>query len=186
MILVIDQGDGFAHSLAHYLHELNAEALVRPGVGLTFQAVAALAPERIVLTSGPGRPEDAALALAIIHEMAGKVPILGIGLGNLCIAAAFGGHARRERALVRGQTALVYHHAKGLLRGLPSPFEAGCYHSLVVERHSLPQEMEITAQTVTGTIMAIRHRAHALSGLQFHPESIVTPAGRDLLRNFLN
>jgi len=185
MLLLIDNYDSFTYNLYQYLCELGEEVVVRRNDKLSLKEVADLRPERIVISPGPGGPEQAGLSVAIIREFGPHVPILGVCLGHQCIGYAYGGRIVHANRLMHGKTSLIHHEGKGVLSGLPNPFEAVRYHSLVVEPATLPDCLEVTARTAHGTIMGLRHREHAVEGVQFHPESILTHVGKDLLRNFL-
>ena len=152
---------------------------------ITLDAIDDLAPDAVLISPGPGRPEDAGISNAAIEHLAGRTPILGVCLGHQCIGQVFGGNVVRAGQVMHGKTSLVHHTGAGVLEGLPDPFEATRYHSLVVERESVPAALEITAETDDGTVMGLRHREFAVEGVQFHPESILTEAGHDLMRNFL-
>ena len=190
MLLMIDNYDSFTFNLVQYLGELGQDVRVERNDALTVAAVEALRPERIVISPGPCTPNEAGISLELIARLAGRVPVLGVCLGHQAIGQAFGGRVVRARRIMHGKTSLVHHTGRGVFAGLPNPFEATRYHSLVVERDSLPECLEITAWTedVDGgfeEIMGLRHRALAVEGVQFHPESILTQHGHDLLRNFL-
>lgn len=185
MVLLIDNYDSFTYNLYQYLCELGAEVVVRRNDEITLDEIAALGPDRIVISPGPCGPEQAGISVAVIRTFGPRIPILGVCLGHQCIGYAYGGRVVRADRVMHGKTSLIYHDGKGVFRGLPSPFEAIRYHSLVVERRTLPACLEITAQTTSGTIMGLRHRAYPVEGVQFHPESIMTSVGKDLLRNFL-
>jgi anthranilate synthase component 2 len=184
-VVVIDNYDSFVYNLVQYLGELGATPLVHRHDELTVDDVVALEPDAVVISPGPGRPEDAGISNAVIERMAGETPLLGVCLGHQCIGQVFGGSVVRAPAIVHGKTSQVHHRGQGVLAGLPDPFEATRYHSLVVDRETLPPELEVTAETDDGTVMAIRHRRFAVEGVQFHPESILTRAGKQLLANFL-
>jgi anthranilate synthase/aminodeoxychorismate synthase-like glutamine amidotransferase len=184
-VLVIDNYDSFVYNLVQYLGELGAEPIVHRNDAVTVEDALALAPDAVLLSPGPGRPEDAGILVDVITAFAGRRPILGVCLGCQAIGHAFGGQVVRAPELMHGKTSFVHHGGAGVLAGLPDPFEATRYHSLVVERAGLPGELEVTAETADGTIMAMRHRTAAVEGVQFHPESILTVGGHDLLRNFL-
>ncbi|HEX7275816.1 MAG TPA: aminodeoxychorismate/anthranilate synthase component II [Acidimicrobiales bacterium] len=184
-VLVIDNYDSFVYNLVQYLGELGAEPIVHRHDDLTVGAVADLAPDAILISPGPGRPEDAGVSNQVIETFAGVKPILGVCLGHQCIGQVFGGQVVRAPTVVHGKTSLVHHRGDGVLAGLPQPFEATRYHSLVVDPASVPAVLEVTAETEDGVVMAIRHRELAVEGVQFHPESILTDAGRQLLGNFL-
>ncbi len=184
-VLVIDNYDSFVYNLVQYLGELGAEPIVHRHDDLSIGAVAELAPDAILISPGPGRPEDAGVSNQVIERFAGVIPILGVCLGHQCIGQVFGGEVVRAPSVVHGKTSLVHHRGDGVLAGLPQPFAATRYHSLVVDRDSVPPVLEITAETEDGVVMALRHREMAVEGVQFHPESILTEAGRQLLSNFL-
>jgi anthranilate synthase/aminodeoxychorismate synthase-like glutamine amidotransferase len=184
-VLVVDNYDSFVYNLVQYLGELGAEPLVHRNDAITVEQAVALAPDAVLLSPGPGRPEDAGILIDVIGAFAGRRPVLGVCLGCQAIGQAFGGRVGRAPELMHGKTSFVEHNGAGVLAGLPDPFEATRYHSLVVERDGLPEELEITAETADGTIMALKHRELDVEGVQFHPESILTVGGHDLLRNFL-
>ncbi len=185
MILLIDNYDSFTYNLKQYLEELGAGVTVRRNDQVTAEEAEALNPERIVISPGPGRPEDAGISLDLIRSFAGKVPILGVCLGHQAVAAAFGGKIVRAEKLLHGKTSPIKHDGKTVFSGLDNPFEATRYHSLVVEEETLPEELEITARGPDGEIMGLRHRKLPIEGVQFHPESILTRAGKRLLYNFI-
>jgi anthranilate synthase/aminodeoxychorismate synthase-like glutamine amidotransferase len=185
MLLVIDNYDSFTFNLVQYLAELGQEVRVVRNDELTVEEIAGLAPARIVISPGPCTPNEAGVSLAVVRELAGKIPILGVCLGHQAIGQAFGGNVVRAREVVHGKTSRIFHDEAGVFRGLPNPFEATRYHSLVVERASLPDCLEITAKTWDEEIMGLRHKTLPVEGVQFHPESFLTLVGKDLLRNFL-
>jgi anthranilate synthase/aminodeoxychorismate synthase-like glutamine amidotransferase len=185
VILLVDNYDSFTYNLYQYLGELGAEVRVVRNDELTAEAAIALAPERIVISPGPGTPDQAGITLDLIRRAAGRIPVLGVCLGHQALGQAFGGDVRRAPKLMHGKTSQIHHDGKGLFAGVPDPFTATRYHSLVVERSSVPESLEITAWTDDGIVMGLRHREHALEGVQFHPESILTPDGPALLGNFL-
>jgi anthranilate synthase component 2 len=190
MLLMIDNYDSFTYNVVQYLGELGAEVHVVRNDEIAVSDIAALAPEKIVISPGPCTPNEAGISMAVIEAYAGKLPILGICLGHQSIGQVFGGKVVRARQVMHGKTSPVHHQGQGVFRGLSQPFEATRYHSLVVERDSLPECLEITAWTQTESgevdeIMGLRHRELAIEGVQFHPESILTAHGHDLLRNFL-
>ena len=185
MILVIDNYDSFTYNLVQYLGELGEEVVVRRNDETTLADIEANLPSRILISPGPGRPEDAGITLNLIEHFAGRVPILGVCLGHQAIGQVFGGRVVRASAVVHGKGSEVFHDGKSLFRDLDSPFKAGRYHSLIVERESLPACLEVSAETRDGVIMGLRHREQKIEGVQFHPESILTPAGKKLLSNFL-
>ncbi|MBA3267434.1 MAG: aminodeoxychorismate/anthranilate synthase component II [Acidimicrobiia bacterium] len=184
-VVVIDNYDSFVYNLVQYLGELGADPVVHRHDEISVEGVEALNPDAVVISPGPGRPADAGISNALIERLAGRTPILGVCLGHQCIGEVFGGRVIRANQVVHGKTSLVHHRGEGLLRGLPSPFEATRYHSLVVDPTSVPADLEVTATTDDGTIMALRHRRFAVEGVQFHPESILTTSGKRLMANFL-
>jgi len=183
--VVIDNYDSFVYNLVQYLGELGADPVVHRNDQLTVDELEALEPDAIVISPGPGRPADAGISNAVIERLAGHTPILGVCLGHQCIGEVFGGRVIRAAQVVHGKTSVVNHRGQGLLSGLPQPFEATRYHSLMVDAGSVPSDLEVTATTDDGTIMALRHRRFAVEGVQFHPESILTTAGKRLMANFL-
>jgi anthranilate synthase/aminodeoxychorismate synthase-like glutamine amidotransferase len=185
MILVIDNYDSFTYNLVQYLAELGEEVQVVRNDKITAEEVEKLQPARIVISPGPCTPKEAGVSCDVIRHFAGHIPILGVCLGHQGIGAAFGGRIVRAGRLMHGKTSLIRHDGHTLFRDLPNPFEATRYHSLLVEGESLPPCLEVSAQTAEGEIMGLRHRDHAVEGVQFHPESILTAVGKDLLRNFL-
>jgi anthranilate synthase component 2/para-aminobenzoate synthetase component 2 len=182
---MIDNYDSFTYNLVQYLGELGQELRVFRNDRITLEEIAALAPERIVISPGPGTPDDAGISCAVIQHFAGKVPILGVCLGHQAIGQVFGGRVVRAGRLMHGKTSLIYHDGRGVFQDLPNPFEAVRYHSLLVERETLPACLEISAETDLGEIMGLRHKEFPVEGVQFHPESILTRPGKALLRNFL-
>jgi anthranilate synthase/aminodeoxychorismate synthase-like glutamine amidotransferase len=185
MLLVIDNYDSFTYNLVQYLGELGQQVRVVRNNEVSVDDVARMFPEYIVISPGPCTPNEAGISLDMIHRLAGKIPILGVCLGHQAIGQAFGGKVIRAQEVVHGRTSRVFHDDKGLFAGLPNPFEATRYHSLVVERSSLPDCLEITAKTWDEEIMGLRHKSLPVEGVQFHPESFLTKVGKDLLRNFL-
>jgi anthranilate synthase/aminodeoxychorismate synthase-like glutamine amidotransferase len=184
MVLVIDNYDSFTYNLVQYLGELGAEPTVRRNDAVTIDEIRDLEPTHIVISPGPGTPTDGGISLDVIRELHGTTPILGVCLGHQCIAAAFGGQVDRAPRLMHGKISPVYHDQRGILRDVPSPFNAMRYHSLIVDG-PLPDCLEAAAQTAEGEMMALRHRTAPLIGLQFHPESILTEHGKTILSNFL-
>lgn len=185
MVLVIDNYDSFTYNLVQYLGELGAEISVRRNDEITVADVRALAPDRIVISPGPGRPEDAGVSLEVIRSIGPTRPVLGVCLGHQAIGMAFGGRVVRAPAPIHGKTSVIEHDARGVFAGLPQAFEVGRYHSLIVA-DEVPDELEVTSRTRgDGIIMGLRHRTLPVHGVQFHPESVLTPEGRRLLRNFL-
>ena len=185
MILMIDNYDSFTYNLVQYFGELGAEMRVVLNDEMSVAAIAALKPEKIVISPGPCSPNEAGVSLEVIRTFAGKVPILGVCLGHQAIGQAFGGKVVHARELMHGKTSPVTHVDRGVFSGLPTPFTATRYHSLAVERASLPAELEVTAWTDDGEIMGLKHRTLAVEGVQFHPESILTEHGHHMLKNFL-
>jgi anthranilate synthase component II len=184
-VLVIDNYDSFVYNLVQYLGELGAEPLVHRSDELTLDEIVALDPDAVLISPGPGRPEDAGLSNAVIEHFAGRRPVLGVCLGHQCIGQVYGGEVVRAPEIMHGKTSLVRHNGTGVFAGLPDPVEATRYHSLIVDGASVPDELEVTAWTDDGVVMGLRHREHAVEGVQFHPESILTASGHDMLRNFL-
>ncbi len=184
-VLVIDNYDSFVYNLVQYLGELGAWPLVHRHDALDLDQVDELAADAVLVSPGPGRPEDAGLSNQVIAHLAGRVPVLGVCLGHQCIGQIYGGQVVRAPQLVHGRTSMVHHDGRGVFAGLPSPLVATRYHSLVVERATLPEVLEVSAETDDGVIMGLRHRHLDVEGVQFHPESILTGSGHDLLANFL-
>ncbi len=185
MILMIDNYDSFTYNLVQYLGELGEELLVKRNDQVTVQGIARLKPSSIVISPGPGRPADAGVSNELIRTFAGKIPILGVCLGHQCIGEVFGGEVIRAARPMHGKTSRIYHVKGALFAGLPNPFEATRYHSLIVKRDTLPKELAVTAWTAEKEIMGLQHRHLPVYGVQFHPESILTTVGKDLLKNFL-
>jgi anthranilate synthase/aminodeoxychorismate synthase-like glutamine amidotransferase len=186
MVLLIDNYDSFVHNLARYVRELGFPTCVRRNDAITLAEIAALAPSHVIVSPGPCTPREAGISNAAIVELAPRLPILGVCLGHQCLAAAFGGHVVRASRPRHGKTSPILHAGQGIFAGLPSPFDATRYHSLVVAREGLPECLEVAATTPEGEIMALRHRSRPLWGVQFHPESVLTEHGHALLRNFLS
>ena len=184
MILLIDNYDSFTFNLAQYLGELGAETVVRRNDEVSIPEIERMQPERIVISPGPGRPEDAGVTVEAIRTFGARIPVLGVCLGHQGIGLAFGGTVIRAGELMHGKVSVVHHDGKGVFKGVSQPFTAGRYHSLVVAE-PVPDQLEIAARTEDGTIMGVRHRTAPIHGVQFHPESVLTPEGRKLLRNFL-
>ncbi len=185
MLLLIDNYDSFTYNLYQLLSQLGADVLVRRNDEITVGEAAALAPSQIVISPGPCTPAEAGVSNALIAELGPRIPTLGVCLGHQCIGQVFGGRVIRAPHPVHGKVSPIHHDGTGLFDGLPKPFDATRYHSLIVERASLPRELDVTAETDDGLIMGLRHRAYPIVGVQFHPESILTTAGPELLRNFL-
>jgi anthranilate synthase/aminodeoxychorismate synthase-like glutamine amidotransferase len=186
MILVIDNYDSFTYNLVQYLGELGADLEVVRNDQITVEAIAEKAPERIVISPGPKTPSEAGICLQVISTFAGKIPILGVCLGHQAIGQAFGGRVIRAPEIMHGKTSEISHDGKTIFEGLPNPFPATRYHSLIVDRETLPACLEISAGTADGLIMGLRHKTLNVEGVQFHPESILTDAGKQLLGNFLH
>jgi anthranilate synthase/aminodeoxychorismate synthase-like glutamine amidotransferase len=186
MILLLDNYDSFTYNLAQYLGQMGQKLEVRRNDQITLDEVEAMGPERIVVSPGPCTPKEAGISVALIQRFAGKIPILGVCLGHQAIGAAFGGRVIRAPKLMHGKTSEIRHDSRTIFRGLPQGFIATRYHSLIIERKSLPRELEISAETDDHTIMGLRHRRLRVEGVQFHPESILTGSGFDLLKNFLS
>jgi anthranilate synthase/aminodeoxychorismate synthase-like glutamine amidotransferase len=186
MILVIDNYDSFTYNLVQYLGELGADLKTYRNDKITIPEIKKLAPDKIVISPGPGYPKDAGISISVIKEFAGKVPILGVCLGHQAIGEAFGGKIVQAKRLLHGKTSMIHHDGKTIYKGIPNPFTATRYHSLLVERSSLPDCLEISAWTKEDEIMGIRHKEYKVEGIQFHPESILTTEGKKLLKNFLS
>jgi len=184
-LLMIDDYDSFTYNLVQYLGELGVEVIVKRNDAIDVAGARALAPDAIVISPGPCTPAQAGVSVPILRELAGELPMLGVCLGHQCIGEAFGGKVVRASRLMHGKTSPVIHDGRTIFAGLTNPFEAMRYHSLLVEPHSIPPSMEVSARTAEGEIMGLRHREHRIEGVQFHPESIGTREGKDLLRNFL-
>ncbi len=185
MILMIDNYDSFTYNLVHYLGELGERVLVFRNDKITLEEVGKLNPDVVVVSPGPCTPKEAGISVDLIKEFAGRIPILGVCLGHQSIGYAFGGNIVRAQRLLHGKTSHIYHDCRGIYEGLPNPFEATRYHSLLIEKESLPDELEVTSWTDEGEIMGVRHKEYLIVGVQFHPESILTKHGKDLLRNFM-
>jgi anthranilate synthase/aminodeoxychorismate synthase-like glutamine amidotransferase len=184
-ILVVDNYDSFVYNLVQYLGELGAEPIVHRHDAISADDAVAIDPDGVLVSPGPGRPEDAGLSNEVIRRFAGHRPVLGVCLGHQCIGQVYGGAVVRADQVMHGKTSMIHHSGDGLFTGLPDPIEATRYHSLVVDRSGLPDVLEITAETPDGTIMGLRHREHDVEGVQFHPESILTSSGHDLIKNWL-
>ena len=184
-VFIVDNYDSFTYNIAQELGELGADVEVARHDAVTTDDLADLAPDGIVISPGPGTPADAGVSNDVVAVFSGKIPLLGVCLGHQCIAEVFGGKVVRAPELVHGKTSLIHHDGQGVFAGLPQPFDATRYHSLVVEESSVPDSLVVTARTDNGLIMGLRHREAAVEGVQFHPESILTTAGMDLLGNFL-
>ena len=184
-VLLVDNYDSFTYNLYQYLGELGAEVRVVRNDEVTAEQAVASAPDWIVISPGPGTPDQAGITLDLIRRAAGRIPLLGVCLGHQALGQAFGGRVGRAPRLMHGKTSAIRHDGRTLFAGLADPFTATRYHSLIVERESVPECLEVSAWTDDGIVMGLRHREHALEGVQFHPESILTTVGKDLLRNFL-
>jgi len=185
MLLMIDNYDSFTYNLVQYLGELGQVMKVYRNDQITVDEIEALAPERIVISPGPRSPNEAGISNEIITRFAGRRPLLGVCLGHQCIGHVFGGEVVRAPRLMHGKTSMIHHDGKTIFAGLPNPFEATRYHSLIVRKETLPSCLEVTAETEQGEMMGLRHKEFQVEGVQFHPESILTQSGKDLLRNFL-
>jgi len=185
MLLMIDNYDSFTYNLVQYFGQLGEDVAVHRNDRITLDEIEAMAPARIVVSPGPCSPSEAGISVEAIRRFAGRIPLLGVCLGHQAIGAAFGGNVVRSISLMHGKTSPIHHDGKGLFKGLPNPFEATRYHSLIVERSTLPDCLEVTAWVENGEIMGLAHRELPIWGVQFHPESILTVGGMDLLRNFL-
>ncbi len=186
MLLVIDNYDSFTYNLVQYLLELGQELEVKRNDMVTIAEIKALAPAAIIISPGPCTPDEAGVSLDLVRELGPSTPLLGVCLGHQCVGQAYGGNIVAAPVLMHGKTSAVHHHESGIYDGLPTPFEAARYHSLIVDRETLPDILEVDAETDDGLIMGFRHRQHPVHGVQFHPESILTVAGKDLLAGFLN
>jgi len=186
MILLLDNYDSFTYNLAQYLGQMGQTLEVRRNDEITLDEVQQLRPERVVISPGPCTPQEAGVSVALIQRFAGKIPILGVCLGHQAIGAAFGGRVVRAKHVMHGKTSEIHHDGRTIFRDLPQDFPATRYHSLIVERSSLPAALEISAETADGTIMGLRHREVKVEGVQFHPESVLTDSGFKLLENFLS
>lgn len=185
MLLVIDNYDSFTYNLAQYLLELKQDLDIRRNDKITVDQIRELNPAAVVISPGPCTPNEAGVSLGLIEQLAPSTPILGVCLGHQCIGQAFGGNVVRAPELMHGKTSQIHHDGGTIFEDLPMPFEATRYHSLIVDRETLPDSLEVCAETDDGLIMGLRHKEYAVHGVQFHPESILTPTGKDLLRNYL-
>ena len=185
MLLVIDNYDSFTYNLVQYLGELGADPVVYRNDEISLGKIKRLKPQRIVISPGPCTPKEAGISVAVVRALHGKIPILGVCLGHQCISEAFGGSIVRAEKIFHGRTSAIHHSNHGLFQNIPSPFTATRYHSLIVERASLPSELQITAWTGDGVVMGLRHISSPTVGVQFHPESIATKHGKEILKNFL-
>ncbi len=185
MLLMIDNYDSFTYNLVQYLGELGEDIRVYRNDKLKIDDIVRLNPDRIVISPGPCTPKDAGISIDVIKYFAGKIPMLGVCLGHQAIGEAFGGDVVRAERLMHGKTSMIYHDGKTIFEGIPNPFEATRYHSLIIKRETLPSCLEISAETKEGEIMGVRHKEFKVEGVQFHPESILTKVGMEILRNFL-
>jgi len=185
LVLIIDNYDSFTYNLVQYVGELGGEPAVFRNDKITLEEIEDKSPGRIIISPGPCTPLEAGISNEVIRRFAGKIPILGVCLGHQCIGYAFGGDVVRAARVMHGKTSMIHHDGKGVLRGLPNPFEATRYHSLMVKRETLPDCLEETAKTEEGELMGVRHREYEVEGVQFHPESFLTEVGLQLIRNFL-
>jgi anthranilate synthase/aminodeoxychorismate synthase-like glutamine amidotransferase len=186
MILVIDNYDSFTYNLVQYLGELGEDISVFRNDKITLEEIEDISPPKIVISPGPGTPKDAGISVPVIKHFAGRIPILGVCLGHQSIGEAFGGRVVRAERLMHGKTSLIYHDGKTIFSGLPNPFEATRYHSLILEKETLPDCLKVSAWTDQGEIMGVRYKKFSIEGVQFHPESILTKAGKDLLKKFID
>ncbi len=186
MILLLDNYDSFTYNLAQYLGELGCDVQVHRNNKISVEEIERRKPEKIVISPGPCTPQEAGISVELIERLAGKFPILGVCLGHQAIGAAFGGKIVRAPKLFHGKTSEIHHDGKNVFKNLKDPFTATRYHSLIVEKKSLPKELSITAETDDGVIMGLRHKRHKIEGVQFHPESVLTDSGKQLLKNFLD
>jgi len=186
VILLLDNYDSFTYNLAQYLGELGCEVEVHRNDRISVEQIARRKPERIVISPGPCTPQEAGISVEMVQKLAGKIPILGVCLGHQAIGAAFGGKIIRAPKLFHGKTSQIRHDGSGVFRGLPNPFTATRYHSLIVERKSLPADLQVTAETDDDIIMGMQHKHYPLMGVQFHPESVLTDSGKQLLKNFVS
>ena len=185
LVLVIDNYDSFTYNLVQYLGELGARLTVFRNDEITLKKIKKLKPSKIIISPGPGMPKGAGISNAVIKEFSGKIPILGVCLGHQCMGEVFGGKVKRSNLIMHGKTSSIYHGRKDIFKNVKNPFEATRYHSLIVERKSLPKILEITAETKRKEIMGLKHKKHPTWGVQFHPESILTGEGKKILKNFL-
>ncbi len=186
MVLMIDNYDSFVYNLVQYFGELGEKVVVYRNDALTVAKIEKLMPDCIVISPGPGRPEDAGISCEVIEKLDGRIPILGVCLGHQCIGHVYGGSIVKAGRLMHGKTSLVHHNAKGLYKGIPSPFVATRYHSLIIKKGSLPEDIMVDAWTEEGEIMGVRHKKHKIFGVQFHPEAVLTDNGKVILKNFLS
>ena len=186
MLLVIDNYDSFTYNLVQYFGELGADPQVRRNDAITPEEVEKLKPKKIDISPGPGRPQDAGISMELIRRLGSRIPLLGVCLGHQCIGEVYGGKVVRAGRLMHGKTSPIQHDGKGVFAKLPNPFEATRYHSLIVEKESVPSCLQVSAETAEGEIMGLRHKEYPVHGVQFHPESILSKEGKDLLATFLS
>ncbi|NPV53284.1 MAG: aminodeoxychorismate/anthranilate synthase component II [Firmicutes bacterium] len=186
MILVIDNYDSFTYNLVQYLAEMGRQVTVFRNDAISLSGVKELGPEAIIISPGPGTPDEAGISVELVREFAGSVPILGVCLGHQAIGRAYSARIKRAPALMHGKTSVITHDGLGIYRGISNPLVGGRYHSLVIDEDSLPSCLKVTARSEDGTIMGVRHRVYPVEGVQFHPESVLTPAGKTILRNFIS
>jgi len=186
MLLMIDNYDSFVYNLVQYFGDLKQKVIVFRNDAITIEKIQQLNPSHIVISPGPGRPEDAGISCELIRNFTGAIPILGVCLGHQCIGYVYGGSIVKADRLMHGKTSLIYHKKSGIYKGIPSPFIATRYHSLIIKKGSLPQEIVVDAWTEEGEIMGVRHKKHKLFGVQFHPEAVLTEYGKTILNNFLS
>lgn len=186
MLLMIDNYDSFTYNLVQYLSELGERVVVYRNDKISVAGIRKLKPKKIVISPGPGTPDEAGISNELIRELSGSIPILGVCLGHQCIGQVFGGKIVRAKKIMHGKVSKIYHRKNGIFRGIENPFTATRYHSLLIENRSFPSSLELTAWTKDKEIMGVRHKTHKTFGVQFHPESILTPSGKKILKNFLN
>jgi len=186
MILLIDNYDSFVYNLYQYVGEYGKKVIVYRNNQITIEKIKKLNPEKIIISPGPGRPENSGISCEVIEKFSGKIPILGVCLGHQCIGYVFGGKIVGAKKLMHGKTSLIYHSGKNIYKGLKNPFVATRYHSLVIEKKSIPSVLKVEAKSEDGEIMGIKHKKYKVCGVQFHPESILTESGKKLIKNFLN
>jgi anthranilate synthase/aminodeoxychorismate synthase-like glutamine amidotransferase len=185
-ILMIDNYDSFTFNLVQYLGILGENIIVRRNDKITLDDIIKMSPSKIVISPGPGRPENAGMSKEIIKRFYKEIPILGVCLGHQCIGEVFGAEVVNSGVVIHGKTSKIYHDGKGIFEGIKNPFEAARYHSLILKKDTIPSELEVTARTEDGIVMGVRHKSYRLEGIQFHPESFLTPVGLEILKNFIN
>ena len=184
-ILVIDNYDSFTFNLVQLIGNFTNDIIVKRNDKVTIKEIEKIAPDKIVVSPGPGKPEDSKISLTVIKELGNKIPVLGVCLGHQGVGISFGARITNAPTLMHGKTSEVIHNGKGIYKDLPQKFEAGRYHSLVIDRNLLPEELEITSETEDGVIMGVKHRSYPIEGIQFHPESVLTPLGKELIKNWV-